>query len=240
MASFKPSDVDLDTIIDMQSICDYNKLSGVQVMVPGPITVAADGQPTPGEPVPGQSPLVSFLAYCEMEPQSHFRNLAILAPADYGAFIAGWRINGIPPSLPMRGVALTIHKMARCICSLEDWPAPQPGPAAAAAAVPHGGTGLLTNGSVLLNTPIVRLEEVVGPPGNCEQITFMLDSAWLAARAQYNKVMEQFPHEEVDITAAQLSALKHLIDTDRPPYADFACFGKYGARIAKKTPLIGK
>jgi hypothetical protein len=128
--------------------------------------------------------------------------------------------------------------MARCICALDPWPAPPPGPVTLAAAAPLAG--VLTNGSVLLNTPIVKLEEVVGPPGNTEQITFMLDAAWLACRAQYALVMEQFPHEEVDITAAQLSALKHLIDTDRPPYADFSCFGKYGARIAKKTPLIGQ
>ena len=115
MASFKPSNADLETIIDMQSLCDYNKLSGVQVMIPGPVTIT-DGQPTPGDPVPGQSPLVSFLAYCEMEPQSHFRNIAMLAAADYGQFISGWRINGVAPTIPMRGVVLTIHKMARCIC----------------------------------------------------------------------------------------------------------------------------
>ena len=102
MTSFKPSDADLETIVDMQSLCTYNKLSAVQIMFPGPVTTT-DGQPTPGDCVPGQSPLISFLAYLEMEPQSHFRNMAMLSAEDYGQFLSGWRINGIPPSMPMSG-----------------------------------------------------------------------------------------------------------------------------------------
>ena len=67
----------------------------------------------------------------------------------------------------------------------------------------------------------------------------MLDSAYLACRAEYMRVMDEFPHEDRDITPAQLSALSHLIETLRAPYADFACFGKHGARITKKQAIHG-
>ena len=189
-----------------------------------------------GPDIPGHSPHTAFLAFLLVEPQTHFRCVTSISTTDFATALAGWRINGEVPHFMAIAAAKNVHMLARCICSVDPWPAPILPPSAAAALPTHSP---LVNGSVLLNTVVVKMEEVVGPPGNVEQITMMLDSAYLACRAEYNRVMETFPPEDKDITPQQLSALSYLLENLRPPYADFACFGKHGARIMKKQALQG-
>eukprot|EP00972_Heterocapsa_arctica_P079975 11785536-Heterocapsa_arctica.AAC.1 len=45
--------------------------------------------------------------------------------------------------------------------------------------------------------------------------------------------------DEEDVTAEQYSALRHLLTTNRVPYADFAVFGPFGSRIRRKTKFSG-
>ena len=42
------------------------------------------------------------------------------------------------------------------------------------------------------------------------------------------------PHADADVTDAQLSAMKQVLDAGRPPAADFAIFGPHGNRLVRK------
>jgi len=54
-----------------------------------------------------------------------------------------------------------------------------------------------------------------------------------ACRNQYLLAAGDHPTEECTPIAEQLSALRHVIKSGKPPYADFGVWGPYGSRLAR-------
>jgi hypothetical protein len=55
----------------------------------------------------------------------------------------------------------------------------------------------------------------------------------------YSAKLGGVPAEDEDVTAEQFSSMKHLILSNRPPYADFAVFGPFGQRLRRKVKFHG-
>jgi hypothetical protein len=69
----------------------------------------------------------------------------------------------------------------------------------------------------------------------------MADDEVLKAFARYERVYGKGdrPPNGTEPTSEQLSAVKHLLDSNCCPYTDFPVFGPYGQRIYKKVKLSG-
>jgi hypothetical protein len=57
--------------------------------------------------------------------------------------------------------------------------------------------------------------------------------------ARYIRIMDERPGEDIAPTIEQISALKHVLDSGRAPYADFSVWGPHGVRIQKRNALSG-
>ena len=55
--------------------------------------------------------------------------------------------------------------------------------------------------------------------------------------ARYVSTRGAEPSEDIEPTTEQLSAVKQVLDSDLPPYVDFALFGPYGKRFLAKLTL---
>jgi len=67
-----------------------------------------------------------------------------------------------------------------------------------------------------------------------------LDGAIIkAAYDRYRLVFGTMPPPNEELTNEQLTAVKALLDADRAPYVDFAVWGPFGCRLAKKLKLHG-
>ena len=178
----------------------------------------------------------SLLAFVGAEPNAHYRAIATLSPEDFVAMTTSWTVNGQPPNMMETASARLAHITARRMCKVEPWPTDpnivQPAPAAQPVA-PQQGTNGMT-----LNTATINCADVLDQ-AITEQITYIPDVQWLAARAEYVRIMEEEPPEDVDITIEQLSAILHLLQSHRAPYCNYANFGKHGVRLAKRQAMTG-
>jgi len=56
--------------------------------------------------------------------------------------------------------------------------------------------------------------------------------------AAYRYERGEFPHQDMEPTHDQISAVAQIIRSGSSPYVDFALFGPHGARLLKKLSLI--
>ena len=56
--------------------------------------------------------------------------------------------------------------------------------------------------------------------------------------SDYKKSRGEFPHDDIEPTEDQISAVDQLIKADVPPYVDFAIFGPHGRRLLRKLTFI--
>ena len=56
--------------------------------------------------------------------------------------------------------------------------------------------------------------------------------------SDYETTMGEAPHEDVEPTSEQLSAVHQLVKADMAPYVDFSLFGPHGKRLLKKLTYI--
>ena len=52
--------------------------------------------------------------------------------------------------------------------------------------------------------------------------------------------LERRPAEEAEITIEQFTCMKHLLESERVPYADFAIWGPFGHRTERKLRIAGQ
>ena len=56
--------------------------------------------------------------------------------------------------------------------------------------------------------------------------------------SDYETAMGEAPHEDVEPTSEQLSAVHQLVKADAAPYVDFSLFGPHGRRLLKKLTYV--
>ncbi len=56
--------------------------------------------------------------------------------------------------------------------------------------------------------------------------------------SDFESIMGEAPHEDVEPTSEQLSAVHQLVKADMAPYVDFSLFGPHGKRLLKKLTYI--
>eukprot|EP00972_Heterocapsa_arctica_P090294 13319741-Heterocapsa_arctica.AAC.1 len=67
-----------------------------------------------------------------------------------------------------------------------------------------------------------------------EEIDVVPVTVLQAAYDVFSAKLGGVPAEDEDVTAEQFSSVRHLILSNRPPYADFAVFGPFGQRLRRK------
>lgn len=165
--------------------------------------------------------------------------LGVLKPDDYEATIRTWKIQTPPadpadppgerpPTLIELGKAIYVARVARAKLGLESLA--RPGSPAAAVVTAPSSTTLR---KVKMNQVLSQLDETeVEIISNTEQIRM-----FARYEALYGK--QQRPHPNQEPSIEQLSGLKALVDGGQCPYADFAIFQPYAARIMKRIKFSG-
>ena len=214
MVAYKPSDAELANLVDCMSLATW---AGFSATVPTAIP--------PGSTITDRahlkSPLQLFLGFCGSEPTSHYRTLASVPTLVWEQRITALSINGVQASMNDLGAAACFHQMARCICRLEPWP--DAGAAAAiaqAAAVAPPPVIQQQNGARLLNTPTIKLDQVLDQKLS-DEITYLQDAEIVKYHHNYYVAMEEEPPPNVAVTKEQLTASDYVIKAWKAPYADF-------------------
>ena len=179
------------------------------------------------------SPLQAFLGFCGAEPSSHYRTLASVPKLVWEQRITALSINGAQASMNDLGAAACFHQMARCICRLEPWP--DAGAAAAiaqAAATAPPPVTQRQNGARLLNTPTIKLDQVLDQKLS-DEITYLQDADIVKYHHNYYVAMEEEPPPNVAVTKEQLTALHYVMNAGKGVYTDFCVFGRYGVRTLR-------
>ena len=261
--ALQPTQAEVGRIVDLPTILEWAGMSAVAPTaaaagsgsVPNPVSSppATESAPTVVPATPPallMSDVQSFVAWFGGSPIAHYRQLAVISQPDFRQELLGtngWKLpGGASPSLAQRGQATVAHATARCLCDLDPWPAAQATaqaalqanslpPAAPSAVLPTG----LGGGTSLLNVPTIKLGAVLDQKLG-EDITYLPDPEIQACNARYYLVMDEMPPKEVAVTTEQLAGLRHVLDTCRPPYADFAVFGPHGVRSAKRAKMAGQ
>ncbi len=83
----------------------------------------------------------------------------------------------------------------------------------------------------------IKLSSLVDPAAEAELIPLSA-GALRDLFARYQQDRGGPPGEEVEPTLEQISAIKQLVDSNTPPYVDFALFGPHGRRFLKKLTYV--
>jgi len=83
-----------------------------------------------------------------------------------------------------------------------------------------------------------KLSQVVNQASDIE-LTALDGPAIKVAYDRYRAVFGTHPPPSEEITGEQLTAVKAMLDADMAPYVDFAVWGPFGNRLAKKLKLNG-
>ena len=223
----EPTPAELATIVSVDTLADWCQLSAVAPPIAPPLLAAP---PSP------RASLLAHLGMTGME-NSHFRVVAMLDMATFAAALAGWLYLGAAPSMALIATANLFHVTARRICHLDPWPA-----AAAAHAAAVAAAGLAAAAPPAIAAPrvttAVKLAHVVDQTMDAEA-AFIPDADVLAMHLRYENIMGEPPTPEAAATEEQLSALHHVLQAGRAPYADFSLFGAHGTRLLRRLRLKG-
>ena len=168
--------------------------------------------------------------------------LGVIRETDYSAAIQAWTIQ-VPgasdtdpptqraPTLIELGKAQYLARIARLKLGLEAVTSTAAPPVAHAAPLP--GTSSVTARKVKMNQILSQLDETeVDIVDGSEQIRMFGRYEVLYGKGQR-------PHPNQEPSIEQLSGLKSLLDNNQCPYADFAIFQPFAARIMKRLKFSG-
>jgi hypothetical protein len=230
----EPTQAELVAIVDVSSLMDW---ACVDDTVPAP--------PASGPAIP--SLRASFLKWASLGPSVHFRALAMMTPEEFRKQLAGWKYEGADPPMGATMSVLVAQQTARYICKLDEWPSEAAAAAKAAAsaqlALATSSAGQPTCGynippSSLVNVPTIKIGKILDQKLG-EEITYLPNPDLQAMYSRYIRIMEEKPASELAVTTEQLTALKHILDSGRVPYADFAVWGPHMIRFLKRKALEG-
>ena len=223
----EPTDIEAQAITNMESLANWCELSDDK---------SSDGL----------SPRESLFALVGIKPTAHFRAVANIPPADWATLVANWSLNKQAPPPAVASQAALLGRTARVMCKLEKSqfdiaeelrhareveleklkvaatpPASQPPPSE-----PQLGVHKL------------KLSQVVDQT-NDDETVIMKDSELQRCYQRHTDRMQGPPEPGAECTGEQLTGIKHLLDSSRPPYVDFGIFGPHGYRIRRKLKLAG-
>lgn len=172
---------------------------------------------------------------------SHYRLVAMMPSDVFTQALSTWKVGEASPLPAQMAAANLLHVTARCLCGLDSFPSQ-----AATQQQLQSQIDLLKAQAAASNTAnsaqatIARIKlAVIIDQSKEEEVVIMPDAEIQKCYSEYDKVMGGPPDPDVEGTNEQLTGIKHLIDTSRPPYADFAIFGPHGHRMARKLKLAG-
>ena len=87
----------------------------------------------------------------------------------------------------------------------------------------------------------IKLSHVL-KQGDDTEIPLVAETLMAAGYARWQAIfgLNKRPRPEEDITIEQSTCIKHLLDSDSVPYADFCIWGPYGHRTERKLKLEGQ
>jgi len=163
--------------------------------------------------------------------------LGVVAEGDFEAVIAKWNVpdgaGARPPTLTEIGTAKLVGHVRRILAgageTLESLKKK------AHALSPSAATPPISTAAARR----IKLSSIISQVDDTEIL--MADDEVLKAFARYERVYGKGdrPPNGTEPTSEQLSAVKHLLDSNCCPYTDFPVFGPYGQRIYKKVKLSG-
>ena len=172
------------------------------------------------------------------------RALALVDDADAQAVIGKWKVprqetDGSytyhSPTIAHSGQAKLVFRACKVICgqgqTLEDL---QKKLKAAGAQAQASATPAATSSA---DERKIKLSAIL-PQVDDSEAKVLREKDLVAAYLRYATDGER-PPKESEPTLEQLSAIHHLITQNNPPYCDFAIWGPYGHRLAKKLKLSG-
>ena len=178
---------------------------------------------------------------------SHPRSLALVDDGDALGVIQKWKVPVVaadksvsyhPPTLAQVGQAKLVFRTAKIVCGqgqtmeeLKNQLQQAQQQAKAPPAVPAVST--VADRKVKLSAVLSQVDE--------SEAKVMTEKEMVAAYLRYSVVYgdSERPSKESEPTLEQLSALHHVVSQGNPPYTDFAIWGPYGHRLAKKVKLSG-
>jgi hypothetical protein len=181
------------------------------------------------------SPLEAFLKFTGSSPTTHYRTLAALPPATWDVMIGGFTVNTTAANMAELGAAKLFHTTARCICNLDAWPSAA-APTTAPPPTPATQPNITNTGSRALNTPTIKLDQVLDQKLS-EEITYLPLPDLVRYEHNYIRIMEEAPTPATKPSAEQLTALQYVIKSLRVPYAELNVFVPFGSRSLRKIKL---
>ena len=178
---------------------------------------------------------------------SHPRSLALVDDADALGVIQKWKVpkteadNSItyhPPTLAQVGQAKLVFRTAKIACgqgqTMEELRNQLQQAQQQAKAPPMASpVSAVADRKVKLSAVLSQVDD--------SEAKVMTEREMVAAYLRYSAVYgdTEQPSKESEPTLEQLSALHHVVSQGNPPYTDFAIWGPYGHRLAKKVKLSG-
>ena len=164
-------------------------------------------------------------------------SIGIIPEDDWKATVRGWKVQQTdahgavterPPTLTETGQALYLGRIARMKLGLDGASSPQ---STAVSAVPAVSSTAIRK--IKMSQILSQLDE--------SEVELVSSAEQLKCFARYEVLFgkNQRPHPDHEPSIEQLSGLKALLDATQPPYADYAIFQPYAARIMKKIKFSG-
>lgn len=214
----EPSRDEAEAMTSVEKVCDWAELAG--------------------------APREAFLGALGLRPGTHVRVVAGIPEADYEEVCKTVRVPAANPSDPaVAPTAAVISQMAlvgrtaRLLCGLV--PSQQQKKDLAERELKiREALAKAPASSKATSAERTKLSEVIDQISAAE-IDPLPDNDVEAAYALLKSKTGELPAEDEDLTSEQLSALSHLVTSNKVPYADFAVWGPFGVRIRRRTKFTG-
>jgi len=205
----EPTEVELGTLTDMDSVCDYAGISDEH-----------------------RALLYAALGCIGA---NLLRPVGMIAGPDFDAIVMAVRENGNP--LPAYGLAAM--KLVGRLCRLTSGAEVSRTAAATAAAVAAAAQPPpVVQQAANTKVGLIKLDTVLDQ-GLSDEINVTTEQDMTAGYEKYKERMGKMPSEEREPSIEQYSGVKHLLALSAPPYADFSVFGPHSVRLRKRMRLNG-
>ena len=189
------------------------------------------------------SPREALFAMLGVAGTGHYRAVANISAGDWMALLASWKYLGIAPPPAVLSQAGLLGRTARILCKVEksqvdidaDLKYDRELALAQASKQVHASAGTAVAATV---SHKLKLSQVVDQT-NDDEIAILADSDLQVCYKRHVDRMQGPPDPGAECTGEQLTGIKHLLDSHRPPYVDFGIFGPHGYRIRRKIKLAG-
>jgi hypothetical protein len=209
------------TAIEVQS---FNNLADVLTWAGFDVQKEGDESPS------ARSTLLALLG---LKPADGIRVVGYISQDRYLKALEGWRVDGRDPNFSESSMGELFGSACRIACG-RDLRAEEARKQATRAAE------ATDKPSVSAAPPGKRIKlSTVADQANDGEVTELDAASVTAAYARFEALTGGAPEPHEELTLDQLSSLHSLLHGTTAPYVDFAVWGPYGHRIAKKVRMTG-